>query len=95
MFKTSIGFWALGAPNPGLEGAGNYLGADTGPYYTVPLCKSKLFIKRFCPILVLTTILCRLHHADASSRFPHHTGVGRGYIGIGSSSEKAPRCCND
>ena len=32
---------------------------------TVPLCESNLFTSGSCPILVLTTVLDRMRHADA------------------------------
>ena len=35
--------------------------------FTVPLGVSKVFISRSCPILVLTTVLCRPRHDDAEN----------------------------
>ena len=41
---------------------------------TVPLWKSKLFISRSFPILVLTTVLCRSRRADAKKDVKNYQG---------------------
>jgi hypothetical protein len=41
---------------------------------TVPLCKNKLFISRSCPILVLTTVLCRPRRADDKNDVKNYQG---------------------
>jgi hypothetical protein len=41
---------------------------------TVPLCDSKLFISRSCPILVLTTVMGRPRRADVEKDVKNYQG---------------------
>ena len=41
---------------------------------TVPLCNSKLFISRSCPILVLTTVMGRPRRADVEKDVKNYQG---------------------
>jgi hypothetical protein len=51
-----------------------YTGIGTG-IITVPLNNSKLFISgSYCPILVLTTVLGRPHHADVKNGVKNDQG---------------------
>ena len=43
-------------------------------FSTVPLCTSKVFISRSCPILVLATVLGRPRHTDAKNDVKNYQG---------------------
>jgi hypothetical protein len=48
--------------------------------YTVPLYKSKLFISRSCPILVLRTVLGRPRRADIKKNVEKYQGPKKGFL---------------
>jgi hypothetical protein len=50
------------------------IGVALGHRCTVSLCKSKLFIDRSCPILVLTTVLNRPRRADVINGVKNYQG---------------------
>ena len=47
---------------------------------TVPLCESKLFVNRSCPILVLTTVLGRPRRADVKKGFKNYQEPKKAFL---------------
>ena len=51
-----------------------------GTARTISLCKSKLFISRSCPILVLTTILGRTRRAYVKKSVKNYQGPKKAFL---------------